>query len=138
MVIERLLNRQWKLTELSLKCACHSAHFSHLKVTENRTEMCFFFLWLPRKGNSESEKKFQWLSNTIFILIGNISSTLFLVKGFDFSFPSRYFRMGAGSSTVFKKLTAWNTNAPCVMMTYAKIFRFKIDHHILNTLILLA
>ena len=33
MVIERRLNRQWKLTELSLKCACHSA----------KTEMWVFF-----------------------------------------------------------------------------------------------
>ena len=49
MVIERRLNRQWKLTELSLKCAFHSAHFSHWKVVESRisakTEMWVFFLW---------------------------------------------------------------------------------------------
>ena len=48
LVIERRLNRQWKLTELSLKCACHSAHFSHWKVAESRisakTEMWVFFL----------------------------------------------------------------------------------------------
>ena len=50
MVIERRLNRQWKLTELSLKCACHSTHFSHWKVAESRisakTEMWVFFLWM--------------------------------------------------------------------------------------------
>ena len=45
-MIEKRLNRQWKLTELSLKCACHSAHFSHWKVAESRisakTEMWVF------------------------------------------------------------------------------------------------
>ena len=48
MVIERRLNRQWKLTELSLKCACHSAHFNHWKIAESRisakTEIGVFFL----------------------------------------------------------------------------------------------
>lgn len=36
MVIERQLNRQIKLIDLSLKCACHLAHLSHRKQSESR------------------------------------------------------------------------------------------------------
>ena len=75
-MIEKRLNRQWKLTELSLKCVCHSAHFSHWKVVEIRISVeiqqklkigfssnscerrrflkkkCIFTIWLiwPRPG----------------------------------------------------------------------------------------
>ena len=46
MVIERRQSRQRKLTKSILKCACHSAHFSHWKVAESRisakTEMWDF------------------------------------------------------------------------------------------------
>ena len=53
-MIERRLNRQWKLPELSMKCACHSAHFSQWKVAEIRisvkTEMCFFSCVNTRYG----------------------------------------------------------------------------------------
>ena len=47
-VIERRLYWQLKITELSLKCTCHSAHFSRWAVNESRisakTEMLVFFL----------------------------------------------------------------------------------------------
>ena len=69
-MIERRVNRQGKLTELSLKCACHSANFSYWKVAESRisakTEKWSFFLWIrPAFSNNVcSPSPFQLINGS--------------------------------------------------------------------------